>query len=270
MYLNIIPAYVYKIKHKLTGQYYFGFRKAHISQGRTPEQDFLVYYFTSSRTLKSMILTEGIEQFHCEIIYQNPDIDETFWYEQDLIKTHWGDPLLINKQYRNRQTTKGVFLAPSTVPLEIIEKRQKTRFERYGKLYHTTDESVEKMVASRRARNNYKQSGQMVEKMLNTKRQNGTMNANTPESREKSKQTKLKKYGCVQPKHTAETIAYLKSIPHTQERIDKCIATKKANGTLNTNTPETIELRKKTLLEKWGTLNTREIAKLKKRRDGLA
>jgi hypothetical protein len=28
MYLNTIPAYVYKIRHIPTGQYYFGFRKA--------------------------------------------------------------------------------------------------------------------------------------------------------------------------------------------------------------------------------------------------
>lgn len=264
MYLNTIPAYIYKITHLPTGRYYFGFRKAHIKFGRTPEQDFLIYYFTSSPELKSMILTEGIEHFQCEILYRNLDIVETFWYEQDLIKSHWGDTMMINRQYRERQSSKGVFLTLEKMSTETIKKRKETNMNKYGRLHHVTQDSIEKMVATRRSRDNYKQSEQMKEKMVATKRARGNLNSNTPESREKSKKTKLKRYGCAQPKHTEETIAYLKTIPHTRERIDKCIATKKANGTLNSNTPETIAQRKKTLMEKWGTLNTREIARLKK------
>jgi len=264
MYLNTIPAYVYKIRHIPSGQYYFGFRKAHIKVNRTPEQDFLIYYYSSSKLIRSMIKEYGINQFDCSIIYQDTNSDEAFWYEQDLIKRHWNDPLMINKQYRDRTTSKGVFLL-SKRPDGVTERIQKTKLEKYGTLSPVRPGSVEKMVATRTARGNYKHDSNFVEKMLSTKmKRYGTLNSNTPESRAKSRQTKMDRYGVVQPKHTPETIEKLKKITHTQEQINKCLETKRQNGTMNSNTPETIAKRKESLLKKYGTLNTREIARLKK------
>lgn len=257
MYLNTIPAYVYKIRHKNTGQYYFGFRKAHIKQNRMPEQDFLVYYYTSSAVVKSMISEFGIDHFECFIIYQDVDIEEAFWYEQDLIKTHWNDPLLINQQYRDRETSKGVFL------LDTHSAEAKARISKAHKGKTQSKETIEKMVATRRARDNYKQDQVMIDKMLATKLANGNMNSNTPESRAKSRQTKIERYGVSQPKHTLETIEKLRG-PKSSEHIAKVLETKKKNGTLNSNTPESIAKRRETLLAKWGTINTREIAKLKR------
>ena len=262
MYLQPIPAYVYKIRNKATNQYYFGFRKAHIKANRNPNEDFLIYYYSSSVVIKSMIIEQGIDQFECAIVYQDIDIEKAFWYEQELIKSHWGDPLLLNKQYRNKETSKGVFLSANRTK-EVTDRILATKLEKYGTLSPVKPGSVEKMVETRKQRGNYKQSDSMIEKMLATKQRNGTMNSNTPESRAKSRQTKIERYGVPQPKHTLETIAKLKSIPKSPESAAKCLETKKKNGTLNSNTPETIAKRKETLLAKWGTVNTREIAKLK-------
>ena len=259
MYLNTIPAYVYKIRHIPSGQYYFGFRKAHIKVNRTPEQDFLIYYYSSSKVIRSMIKEYGINQFDCSIIYQDTNSNEAFWYEQDLIKRHWNDPLMINKQYRDRFSSKGVFLSKG----HTTESKLKISKAHKGKII--LKESIEKMVATRTARGNYKHDSNFVEKMLSTKmKRYGTLNSNTPESRAKSRQTKMDRYGVVQPKHTPETIEKLKKITHTQEQINKCLETKRQNGTMNSNTPETIAKRKESLLKKYGTLNTREIARLKK------
>lgn len=262
MYLNTIPAYVYKIRHIQTGKYYFGFRKAHIKSNRTPEQDFLIYYYSSSKLVESMIKEQGIDQFDCSIIYQDINADEAFWYEQDLIKQHWNDSLMLNKQYRDKTSSKGVFLTGKR-PDSVTEQIKKTKLEKYGTLSPVRPGSIEKMVTTRKERGNYKQSQTMIDKMLATKLALGKMNSNTPESRAKSQQTKIERYGVAHPKHTSETIERLKNIPHTQERIDKCLETKRQNGTMNSNTPETIAKRKETLLAKWGTINTREIARLK-------
>ena len=54
MYLQPIPAYVYKIRHLLTGQYYFGFRKAHIKANRTPEQDLAKWGTINTREIAKL------------------------------------------------------------------------------------------------------------------------------------------------------------------------------------------------------------------------
>jgi hypothetical protein len=262
MYLQTIPTYVYKIRHISTGHYYFGFRRAHIKANRTPEQDFLTYYYTSSEILLSMIREYGINQFECAIIYQDTNTEEGFWYEQDLIKEHWGDPLLLNRQYRDRKTCKGIFLLEKR-PGGVTDKILNTKLERYGTLSPVRPGSIEKMVATRRERDNYKQGQEMIDKMLATKQLRGNMNSNTSESRAKSRQTKIERYGVPQPKHTLETIEKLKG-PKTPEHIAKVLETKRQNGTMNSNTPETAARRKETLLSKYGTINTREIARLRK------
>jgi hypothetical protein len=207
-----------------------------------------------------MIIEQGIEQFDCEIIYEDADIDNAFWYEQDLIKKHWGDLLLLNRQYRDRATSKGVFLSKGRT-LESIAKQVKTRYENGG--FVPSPDAIKKMVATRKERDNYKQGEGMIKKMLATKQARGKMNSNTPESRAKSRQTKIERYGAAQPKHTAEAIAKMKLRKNTPESKIKCLETKRKNGTMNSNTPRTIAQRKETLLKKWGTTNTRLISKLK-------
>lgn len=70
MYLQPIPAYVYIIRNKITNQYNIGFRNANIKAKRMPEQDFLIYYYSSSKMVKSMITEYGINQIEGTFIYQ--------------------------------------------------------------------------------------------------------------------------------------------------------------------------------------------------------
>lgn len=261
MYLQTIPAYVYQIRNRITREYYIGFRKAHIAKNRLPEQDFLIYYFTSSTKVLDMIKEHGLKSFEGEILYQDTDHMEAYWYEQKLIKQNWSDPLLLNGHYQDRVTNKNVFLLSSHT------ESAKLKISKAHKGKAPSKETIEKMVKTRRDRRNYKHGPETIEKMLTTKKKNGTMNSNTPESREKSRQTKLERYGVPHPKHTLETIKKLKGRKRSAEEISKCLETKKKNGTMNSNTPESINKRRETLLEKYGTLNTREIAKINRTRN---
>lgn len=107
--LSSIPAYVYKIIHKDSGQYYFGFRAAHSLQNRQPEQDLWVKYFTSSKLIAQMIKEYGTQSFDAIILtrYQNPD--DAYWAEQTLIEQHLADPKCLNKWYRRREDNRKVF-----------------------------------------------------------------------------------------------------------------------------------------------------------------
>lgn len=263
MYLQTIPAYVYRIRNLVTNEYYFGVRVAHIKRNRLPEEDFLIHYFSSSKIVLAMIANLGIKSFEGEIIYKDIDTEKAFWYEQDLIKHAWGDPLLLNKQYRDANSGKKTFITAGNRAPEVTARILSTKLKKYGSLSPVRDGSVNQMVATRQLRNNYNTKPETIKKMLKTKMLNGTMNANTVESRAKSRQTKIERYGCAQPKHTPETIEKLRNLPISPDRAIKCLETKKLNGTMNSNTPDTITRRKETLLAKWGTLNTREIAKLK-------
>lgn len=82
--------YVYKLTHKSTGQYYFGFRCAN----KLPAlQDIGVRYFTSSRTIKEM----GFENFIIEILAEFDNKQAAFDHETSLIAEHIGDPSNLNK-----------------------------------------------------------------------------------------------------------------------------------------------------------------------------
>lgn len=81
-----------------------------------------------------------------------------------------------------------------------------------------------------------------LEKAIETKKKNGTLNSNTQESINKCKQTKLEKYGTLSPVKPGSIL--------------KGVETRKKNGTLNTNTQESINKCKQTKLEKYGTMST--------------
>jgi hypothetical protein len=94
---NQIPAYVYKLVCKPTGQFYYGYRKLNIDRKRLPKDDFWIYYFTSSTYVEELIDKYGKNAFEYEIIFESTDIDAVYWYEQDIIKQHRKEPLSLNK-----------------------------------------------------------------------------------------------------------------------------------------------------------------------------
>ena len=85
-------AYVYKVTNKTTGEFYIGSRKLNVKFNRTPEQDFLYYYFTSGALRKE--LKRNPDAFDYQILYRSNEkvkIENKYewiiyWYEQLLIQ----------------------------------------------------------------------------------------------------------------------------------------------------------------------------------------
>lgn len=95
-------AYVYKLIHKITGQFYFGYRFANVKKGRLAINDLGIFYKTSSKNIKGM----GFDEFTYEIIAEFDDSLDAYWFEQGLIEKHWFNALILNKQYVDKSTGK--------------------------------------------------------------------------------------------------------------------------------------------------------------------
>jgi len=117
IYHSLPLAYVYKVTNKETGEFYIGSRYSHVSKNRTPEQDFLVHYFTSSVTLKEDI-KQNTSKYQGEILYRSNETanisgNESFivyWYEQLLIRQHISNSLCVNGQYKDPDTNTKSFM----------------------------------------------------------------------------------------------------------------------------------------------------------------
>lgn len=105
----MIHAYVYKVTHLASGQYYFGSRTANVRHNRLPEKDLWVSYFTSSNTVKRLIAESGPESFTPEIVFTSESFDEVYWVEQYFIKNHIADHNCLNKKYQDKETGNTVF-----------------------------------------------------------------------------------------------------------------------------------------------------------------
>jgi hypothetical protein len=95
-YLPIFPAYVYKITHRDTGQFYYGSRKTNQSHNRMPNDDLWVHYFTSSSKVKELVNQQGKDAFDTQIIFTFGDYDVCYWYEQLMIFSSKGTTLCMN------------------------------------------------------------------------------------------------------------------------------------------------------------------------------
>ena len=95
-------SYVYMVINRITGQFYYGSRYKNTILERTPEDDFWIHYFTSSKKIKNLISMYGKESFSIQIIFRDEEYDTCFWCEQDLIKENISDPLCLNGTYIDR------------------------------------------------------------------------------------------------------------------------------------------------------------------------
>ena len=89
-----VKAYVYFGINRLTKEYYFGYREGNVTKNRTSNID-LPMYKTSSKNVRGVY-----NDFDWQILAEFTNGDDAFSFEQTLIKDNWGDPLLLNKQYR--------------------------------------------------------------------------------------------------------------------------------------------------------------------------
>lgn len=93
----MISPYVYKITDKETGEFYIGYRTSNVRLNRTPEEDFLIHYF-SSGVLKEKLI-QNINRFEGNIIFKFADADVCYWYEQLLIKENSSNVKCLNGNY---------------------------------------------------------------------------------------------------------------------------------------------------------------------------
>lgn len=93
----MISAYVYKITDKESGEFYIGYRHSNVKCNRTPDEDFLIYYFSSGK-LKSKLI-ENIKNFIGVILFKYNDADVCYWYEQLLIRENVNNPKCLNGNY---------------------------------------------------------------------------------------------------------------------------------------------------------------------------
>ena len=84
--------YVYVVRNRNSGKFYIGMRSANKV---VAEQDLGIHYFTSSKKVKNNFIDYDIE-----IKAYFIDQISAFEFENELIKEHWGDPLLLNRHYQ--------------------------------------------------------------------------------------------------------------------------------------------------------------------------
>lgn len=109
MYLQDIPAYVYFIKHKPTGMFYYGARYKHAQQNTLPEDDLWNNYFSSSKKVLELRKRDGNNSFEFQIIFKSFDTDVCFRFEQNIIKENISNPLCLNSRYFDIEKSERVF-----------------------------------------------------------------------------------------------------------------------------------------------------------------
>jgi hypothetical protein len=137
--------YVYKCVHKTTGEFYFGYR----SRNKLPaERDLGSVYFTSSKNVRPRFA-----EFDYTILATFDDKIKAHSYEQELIKEHWNDPLLLNKAQFPRIRSEGSELQKQKArermlnnnPMKLTKNKEAMRTRNLGrKLPEKTKQKMSK------------------------------------------------------------------------------------------------------------------------------
>lgn len=92
--------YVYKLTHKVSGRFYIGYRKANASKPllRHWSEDLGIRYFTSCRDIGK----SNFNEYTKEIIGEFENGVHAYFHEQALILESFSNPLLINKNARDK------------------------------------------------------------------------------------------------------------------------------------------------------------------------
>jgi hypothetical protein len=122
-------AYTYFIKNTITNQYYYGFRCRNIKLKRTPEEDFWIYYFTSSKEIKKLLKEYGKDSFDIKIIMRDLNWKKCHEYEQELISEHLDKELCLNSYCARSEkfSTAGTVHSQETKDKISFAGRGKTR-----------------------------------------------------------------------------------------------------------------------------------------------
>jgi hypothetical protein len=221
--INTTPAYVYRLICKPTGQFYYGLRYANIKKYRMPEDDLWIYYFSSSDPVDELVEIYGKDSFDYKVIFQSTDIEQAYLFEQTIIKAYWGNPQLLNLQYKDPITG--------------------------GKMWAGTKESNEKAAATRRERGTNKKNGarrradgsskRIAQKGVETRRARGTDKIGIQKGIETKRRTGS---GIVGAK---KAVATKKATGVDKIAVEKSNATKKATGSAKLGARKAIETKRK-------------------------
>ena len=148
--MSIYP-YVYVCTHKITNQIYIGARCAnHVPA----HQDLGTYYFTSSKNVKPIF-----NEFDWEIIFEGTR-EEVFQLESDLIRQHWRQPYLLNKNcggekfnctHHSNETKQKMSESKKGEKCYLYNKK-KENHPKYNK--NSSNETKQKMSESKKGENN--------------------------------------------------------------------------------------------------------------------
>lgn len=96
--IHPISSYVYQGTHKTTKEIYFGVRYGNVRAQVLPEEDLGKKYFTSCKTVKNRF-----DEFDWVILAQFSNKEDALEFENELIKSNWHNPLLINKNQAGKK-----------------------------------------------------------------------------------------------------------------------------------------------------------------------
>lgn len=140
--------YVYIVRNRNTGRFYIGMRSVNKV---VAEQDLGVHYFTSSKHVKN-----NFSEYDSEILAYFVDQISAFEFENDLIKEHWGDPLLLNRHY---QKSMSRFSMAGAKREDLAEYNRKTKSKpkeiRHYKCTHCNTVIIKEEFCHHAAKSNY-------------------------------------------------------------------------------------------------------------------
>lgn len=114
--------YVYILTHKETGQFYIGYRYANKSPS---SEDLGKSYFTSSNLVKPKFF-----EFDISIVAEFFNKEDAYFFEQQLIKESWTNPLILNRRF-HETTNEKLFIMNKPFSDETREKMSDSHKKRW-------------------------------------------------------------------------------------------------------------------------------------------
>ena len=116
--------YVYKLTNRHTNEFYIGMRSAN----KVPaEEDLGKKYFTSSRRVKA-----NFQDFDLQIIAYFQDWESAFEFENQTIKSFWGDRLLLNRHFQKNSSSFSMLgMKRPDVSIANLSKRKPREIRSY-------------------------------------------------------------------------------------------------------------------------------------------
>lgn len=124
--------YVYMVTHKVTKQFYIGYRELNVKMNRTSDVD-LPLYRTSSK-----YVNPRFEEFDWVILAEFDNAEAAYDFEQSLILEYWDNQLMLNRRHHVTRRFRN--------PGHSTETKEKLREARKRQVMKPrSEESKEKM-----------------------------------------------------------------------------------------------------------------------------